>query len=52
MYYQLEQLQHMYVPTAMEQPAREVPPDYQEVVKMEEEDLPSYSQAVGLPQIN
>ena len=48
-YYQLQQLHHcnVYVATVMVQPAREVPPDYQTVVTMEEEDLPSYSQAVG-----
>ena len=49
MYYQLEQLHHcnVYVATVMVQHAREVPPDYHTVVRMDEEDLPSYSQAVG-----
>ena len=48
-YYQLQQLHHcnVYVATVMVQHAREVPPDYHTVVSMDEEDLPSYSQAVG-----
>eukprot|EP00092_Neocalanus_flemingeri_P011428 GFUD01012315.1.p1 GENE.GFUD01012315.1~~GFUD01012315.1.p1 ORF type:complete len:165 (-),score=21.92 GFUD01012315.1:57-551(-) len=51
-YYQLQQLQrvqrcNVYMTTVMIEHPREVPPDYNTVVSMDELELPSYIQAVG-----